>query len=399
MISYRLAVALAMLALIACDGSDKPISYIDGMVRTDTPVFVTAADPVDELNARVTLGGQQTTYYARDYPNGEWVIDAALAENREHYIAVSWYSAEHLLMEQSGSFYIDGDNPEILLDLDFVTAGPDRFDDDCDQISNLDELKAGTNPGPVQGSCNEPIAIPDPAETEGVWISHEYKSFGNYTDKVNGIAQEIQLRKTDPQLATYYGVKVGSEGDIIQADGSVTTAEVNMHLVNKPTDTNLARFFVNYAESVIAADGANCRDNGSGFLCIIPFNSIPNRWYELQLNEIAGGLWQGSVVDVKTGASTLIATMEMPSQTKWKRHAIAMGYSDRITAAQCSQTLSKSTLRYTEAVINNTFTIPFKRVIVSDCLTIGNSWTGHAYSYGTRTKDGETSLRTLSIGR
>jgi len=101
MISYRVVAVLSFLALIACNGSSSQLTYIDGQVRTDTPEVLTT-NQVDELNARVTLGGQETTYYARDYPNGEWVISANLAENRDHNIAVNWYSAEHLLMEQSG---------------------------------------------------------------------------------------------------------------------------------------------------------------------------------------------------------------------------------------------------------------------------------------------------------
>jgi len=171
-----------------------------------------------------------------------------------------------------------------------------------------------------------------------------------------------------------------------------------LHLVNKPAEPDLARFFVNYAVSANAADDGTCRADGTGFFCTVPFTSSPNRWYELQINEITDSQWQGSIIDVETGESTVVATLEMPPQTKWTGSSTGMGYRNRITAAQCSQPLSKSTLRYTDVLVNNSFNVPSERVTVSDCLKIGTSWTGDAYSKGTSANNG-VYVHTLSIGQ
>ena len=130
------------------EDSSAPSTIKDSYLRTNTPTSLRAIDP-NQLVLDMTINGERRRYVGSDYPDDRWVIELKLYKDTTSVIDLKWLAFGHLLRHEYGEFYVDSNNTEIELDLEFADEGTGPFDDDCDGESNLNELNNGTDPGVV----------------------------------------------------------------------------------------------------------------------------------------------------------------------------------------------------------------------------------------------------------
>lgn len=396
--------ALALVCILAsCDNVESRHELTNGALNTRTPENLREV-PTSELTLEVLIDGRSTTYSGQNFPAGEWRIDLDVEAERSYNLLIRWFFNEYLLMEESGVIYTDSNSPSIRPDLNFVTVGEDRFDTDCDGIPNIDEVNQGLDPGSASlAPCPESAVVDDPAAMQLAWLAQNFTtySFSGIQDDIVSIEQEVQIRDSSAVDRQFYSLIVNSTGDIVQPDGSQTTARATVQLIRDPSGQSAINFFTTQALSAVpnSAAGVNCvgLSNNPGFFCNTAFDPIPQRWYTLSLVESGPSQWQASVIDKDTGSSTLIATMELPAPTQWSFHSVDLGFDDPVSQLACSKGLNKITAQFIDASINNGFDVAPSNIVVSPCVSLSTLAEGVAWSGGTKELGGET-LYSLSIG-
>jgi len=391
-----IVVLISILALISCEGNNPHYQYTDGNLTRSTPELFRNI-PTDSLIAKVTIGGNEATYYGRDYPDNEWNIELQLDENQRYELMVAWYANEHLLMEERGEIVTQTAGSAITPDLDFASGGADRFDNDCDGKSNLDEINAGDDPGLTRTTpCQEPPLLEDPAAELAVWLANNFKNYAasGVSNRISSIEQHIRIRKNHPTARSFYRLRIKANGDIIQTDGSAKTAVATLQVVKDPSAESFATFFIAQAINFQPAEveGISCNATGSepGHYCRIPYDVQKDRWYTLRLVESAtSSWWQGWIVDQESGEAVLIATMQTPEQTNWRSHSTGLGLSNSVTALECSQGLGEVSMRYSEALINQASKIFSEKLVPAECYSLGAQSSGSAWRNGVRIVNGE----------
>lgn len=398
------AVFFLVLLLAGCDSQTGPHQFADGVFTASPPANLRALT-TSELSAAITIGATTQSYSASDFADGQWQIDLNIEADRTYDLLILWYADDHLIMEESGSFFADSSNPVITPDLDFVTFGDDRFDNDCDGVSNLEEIRLGLNPGTASTTpCNDPAVIENPGAQLLPWLAHNFLTydFSNITDRVVSIEQDLRLRQSTTNQSVYFGLVVHSQGDIMQADGSQATARATIQLVYDPSGESKANFFVNQAVSAIppSVEGATCTGQVSqpGYFCSVPLNVSTKRWYTARLVESAPFQWQAWIDDTATGESFHIGTMETPSQTRWVMNAADVGYDGSVSAQSCADGLNKVTMRFRNTLINGSSNILISNAVPGPCVQLGAQSGLQGWSVGSRGIDGDN-LYSLSIGR
>jgi len=129
----------------------------------------------DQLTLELSIDGESSRYDGRDFPDGPLLIELELQPDTTYTIDIKWFALEHLLLHEYGEFFTDSISPEIALDIEFADEGTGSFDDDCDGISNLEELMIGTDPGLAgSGVCPSDDSLLHP---NLVYLVRNYLSF------------------------------------------------------------------------------------------------------------------------------------------------------------------------------------------------------------------------------
>ena len=400
---HRYFVVLAsILILYGCDNSDTDYQIGKGVLSASTPGNLRAIEN-ESLVAEITIDDNKTTYFGRDFPDGQWRINLDVVADRTYAIEIRWLANQLLLMEERGTFYTDSQAPVITPDLDVATAGGDRFDADCDGVTNLDEISLGSDPGSAtQIPCQETPTLDDPTAQLLPWLAFNFLTyeFSGVTAPVVSIRHQMQIRQTSASERTYYGMVVQSDETYLQSDGSQASARASLQIVDSPLGEDVAIFFVTEAVGAVASSASGrCEEMGNrnGYLCSMPSSVSPNRWYDLSIVQVSPSQWQGRVTDNETGNSYLIATMEMPPDSTWGAHAIDMGFGDMIPAGSCIEGFDRISVRYKDTVINDNFDISSSNVVVSPCLDLTMRANGSGWTAGSKILAGENQ-NYLSIG-
>lgn len=400
---YKVAVLALVCVLASCDNVDPRHELANGELSTRTPENLREV-PNSELTVEILIDGRTTTYFGQNFPDGVWRIDLDVEAERSYDLLIRWFFNEHLLMEESGVIYTDSNSPSIRPDLNFATVGEDRFDTDCDGIPNIDEVTQGLDPGSASlAPCTEAPFVEDPSAIQLAWLAQNFTTynFSGIQDEILSIEQEVQIRESSTMDRQFYSLIVNATGDIVQPDGSQTTARATVQLIRDPSGQSAVNFFTTQALSAVpnSAAGVNCvgLSNSPGFFCNMAFDPIPKRWYKLSLVESGPSQWQALVVDKNTGSSTLIATMELPAPTRWSFHSVDLGFDDPLSQQACSMGLNKITAQFIDASINGSFDVAPSNIVVSPCVSLSTLAEGVAWSAGSK-KVGEQKLYSLSIG-
>ncbi|MFK7890778.1 MAG: hypothetical protein AB8B63_08180 [Granulosicoccus sp.] len=397
---FKYALLLLALALPGCDNTDPVIS--DGTLRTHTPASLRAI-PVEQLRADVILSGKRTSYSGADFPDGEWIIDLDVEADRRYVLLISWYLGEHLLMEESGNIITDAANPVIRPDLDFATSGPDRFDTDCDRLPNIFEIEKGSDPGTVSlAPCRLPPPINDPDTLELPWLSRNFTAYtatSGIGDGVTKVEQPVVMVNSESEKQQFYSLILLSDDDIVQADGSLATARATVRLVYDSAGPDAVQFFTRQAISAVPADGNGsvCQGNESEYFCSVPLSLSAGTLYTLALAEVSPFQWQATVTNEATAVTTIVGTMETPSQTSWQHHVVDLGFNQTLTREACSQSLEKISVRFTDTRVNDTVIVPPGAINVSECVQLGLLTKDTAWTGGEK-RINETTWYSLTIG-
>ncbi len=380
-----------LFLLVACNSATQ-------VSHQSTPPALRAI-AVSNLTAVVTLNGSSTSYFGSDYPDGNWIFYLDLEVGREHDISVEWLNSGILVMEETGSFIVETVGSVVTPNLNYATTDDtsNRFDIDCDGLSNLEEMIAGSNPeqadGDTSGDCTYMVETPaDPnAEPPTPRVGQLYRSFSEsgYPNRISRFTQRIQVRNVNVNIGSAYGITLYTQGSL---PPQITA---NMSLRYDPDLGKYVRLQVNNNYTVDpTSDSADCISFVTTTRCSTPYFWQEQKWYELVFEEIDSTTWSGSIIDLETGISTQLGTFETQANIQWYSHSLGQGFSTVFTAAECANGLPASTMHFYDGVANGEYSDwnPSQRAF-EDCLR----WGGGS-NYSTRTVNGET-INSLTLGR
>lgn len=385
---------LLILTLIACEASHNPPASATKFT-TLTPPVLRSID-ISNLSARVTIGNITNTYFAADFPDDRWLIEFDFQPNQTYDIAIEWFADNYLVLEETGQFYTNPDELTIKPELDFISAGYDRFDEDCDGSSNIEELIHGSdlNAGPEQAesACTDVADDSDLKEEQTAWIIKQLQPLesDDFMERVTTYEQAMLVSIINPDQSAAYGVTLRTRAT--DNEKSVTT---RIDLINHLENGRQLRFRVDSApdpDTFIAAN-PSCRKYLEGYTCIIDYEWDEQIWYSVKLEQISETNWQGSVHPVATGIQQTIATIETDPNISWHRPQINVSTINTVTAAQCKLGLQPLGVRYARGVANSTYTVGSIHTVHSPCIRAGAGW-----SEGVRTIDDQR-VHYLTLGR
>lgn len=334
----------------------------------------------DELRAQITLNNATSTYQGTEFPDGVWRIPFDLEANRTYALGIEWSHGNYPLMDENGFFSTTDDTFVIRPDLDFINAGYRRFDNDCDGVSNLEELVAGSDPDGPLGTRICP-GEPDPnvafGTFEQAYLGKRYEAFGQITNgrAIDKIEQSVQVRRSE-------------NGQRYSLGGVLTTSNdpddlgivANILLVNDPELGRSASFIMDQIVGFSDGDvpGARCepRTNLGALVwrCTIPYVWEEGSWYSLVIERTGDRSWEGSVLDQNTGSRVSIGTLTTDLDIIWTVAQIGIGYSGRFGRDECQSGLAPLGLQFTHALVNNVIEAETRESIVEPCLGISGHW-------------------------
>jgi len=383
-----------MLALTGCDPDNAQTVNVPGYI-TQTPALLRAI-PISNLSVQISIDNVTKTYQGADFPDGIWQVNFDLEPNQTYDINIKWFALTHLLLEETGQIFTDPELQTITPELEFISAGFDRFDDDCDGQSNLDEIINGTSPGDAgatdQTACadgSEGIVLP---EIVAPWINRQHTLFrlAGMTSRLTRYEQAIQITASNPNIASNFGMSLHTDpstavNEFARVDFRYDSLQ-NKHIGFKISAADDFR--------LSTADNAECSEyQDTGIECTIPFEWQEQQWYRLRIEAISDTSWQATVSDDTSGVSQEIATIETQSILDWSRAQNVLSYRQQIPSEQCSLGLEPISMRYKQGVANAITVLGSDQILTSDCVKVGGGW-----SEGLRTIDDEL-VYTLTLGR
>lgn len=376
-----LLLLIVAVTMMACNQAEQPTASSNLVSATSAMPEALRSLPVQSLSVKLTINGSEQTYSGTEFTDGQWLIPVDLIPGKSYPIQLDWFSDTYLLMVESGEIVADPTNPTVKPQLDFVTSGNRRFDDDCDGSSNLSELYAGTNPGFAENNA------PDTCETDFIPTEFEltkavipgiikvYNLFidDNINQPVVHISQPMQVRSVNPNVASAYTLALSAQGNVFS---SGITAAVSMEF--HPEFGAAVRFQITGVADLqgVGIDDDSCTAlvDSKGVVCRIAYDWQVSQWYELGMEEVAPLVWEGAITDANTGVRETVALITLTADVAWERPAVGMSFQDTLTNQDCVQGLSPTTLQYTVASVNNTFSPTVWPPIVSPCLRVGDAW-------------------------
>ncbi len=356
----RLAILFCVsIVLSACNqgGTNGRVSSIS---TTSTPQALRAIG-TSELTAIVTIDGNTTSYFGRNYSDNNWIIYLNIVPEKEYPITIEWMVSNNILvMVQEGTLYAENTEDTATPVLISFSEGA-KFDYDCDRISNLNETKAGTDPGqPGSSTClieSEPVNIVEPNDEQSPTTPEEitfpvvrqhYDSFEDtsLTTRVTRFSQPMNVQTTNPNRRAAYRVALW---DVINK------ISVSIDLLDDPNFGRSARFFNNNADTAVTLEPALGADaTCTETRCSIPFDWKEDHWYELIFDEDASDSKQlhTSILDLETQLITPLGTLNLPATTVWTIPVIVLLYHEQVTAADCATGLLPLTLHHRAGTAN-----------------------------------------------
>jgi len=384
-----------LLALTGCGQSDTPAS-IAPKYATQTPAALRTI-PISDLSVEVSIDNLTKTYQGSDFPDGLWQIEFDLESNQMYDIVISWFALTHLVLEETGQIFTDPEQLSItpvLEKFEFISAGENRFDDDCDGQPNLDEIISGTNPneanGTTQSSCDDgPVVL---KENEFPWILRQHKLFQSLgiTSRVISYTQSIQVTSTNPNLSTNFGASLftGPDSDVKRR------AKIDLRV--DAEQVKQIRFEISPATDFqnSSVPGARCFVHDLiGIACTIPYEWKEEQWYSLSIEEQSTTSWKAMIREGDSGELQDIGTIESAPNINWYRAQNGISYRVDVPAEQCRLGLAPIGMRYKQGVANDIPVIGTTQIVYSDCVAAGGGW-----NEGQRTIDDEL-VYTLTLGR
>jgi len=346
-----IVLSICVLLLAAC-GDDHRGNGSTTLATTSTPSALRQIVTAD-LIANVTVDGKTIAYSGTNYPDDNWIIYLEVELNKAHTINIEWSVGDVVVMVQQGAFtaqnYTDTVNPN----LNTFSDG-NAFDYDCDSVSNLQELIAGTDPGKKGGACiveSTPINAVEPQDvvvptdlTELVSPILE-RLLGFFTntgidDPITEFTQPFRVESTDPNLRSAYRFAL--------ADRS-TGVRIGVDIMASPLFGKYIRFYTNtdtvsLNPDVVYGDNMSCNTR----LCTVMFDWKDQHWYEAVLEQDPTDSTQmiASLIDTESLEKTTMGSLTVPASANWTHPVIGVYYQERLAAEQCVAGLSPITLHY-----------------------------------------------------
>jgi len=328
-----------LLILIGCEQGNQDLSNAP-KYTTPTPAVLRNI-PITNLSVQVSIDNVTKTYQGADFPDGQWRIEYDLLPNKTYNVMVQWFVLTHLVLEETGQITTDPEQQMITPDLEFISAGYPRFDDDCDGQSNLDEIRNGSNPNADEDTDQSACSA--------------------------GSGQAIFGRV-----------------DFIYDNAS----------------GNTIRFNINQATGFqpIAGSDSDCRvfDNNFGtsaVACILPYDWQEQQWYNIGFEELSATSWKATVLDEASGISQDIGIIETQPNIDWVRPQSILSHRTSFESQECALGIAPVSMQFKQGVANEIHSIETIQVKSGDCVIAGAGW-----SEGIRTVDGELVHR-FTLGR
>jgi len=391
-IVFVCAIVTALLAtLSSCnDLEDNRAPHIikNASLNANTPTSLRAIDR-NLLVLDMNIDGEIRRYNGSDFPDDTWTITLDfLQPDSTHTIDLKWFAQEHLLLHEYGEFYADSTNPVIELDLEFADEGTGNFDDNCNRISNLEELKLGNDAG--TGDCTPDVTM-EGADSNSVYLVRNFLSFedSGYRAEITNLEQSINVREADlTRNMWFYSKMLNDEPFDTATDMTMTlfyTDDLQKHVyfeIDKDT--------IGAVQELESTCGPL---EPTGHYCQLPFNWETDRWYSLKLDLVDEDVWQASVFDHLTEEPTVIGKIEVIPELKWHKPRVGLSYNAMAeTFADCNESLPRIAMQARSAIANGVANVKKSSITVSRCVDGGVGWRA-----GTKTQ-GDINMYTLSIG-
>ncbi len=394
-----IAAMVLILALTGCDPSDT-IPLTEPKYTAQTPAVLRNI-PISDLSLEITIDNVTKTFQGSEFPDGLWQIDFDLQANQMYDITLQWFTLTHLLLEEKRQIYTDPDLLIITPELEFTSAGFDRFDDDCDGQSNLDEIRNGSSlneavPGSTS-ACSEAIGDITLEENVIPWVLRQHGLIRSeeITSRVTNYQQSIPITSTSPSYPVNFGVSLNTEP---VADQGTIIGRVNF-IVDSQSSKRLNFEITQATDFQVPADSntecsAYDNDIGSSAIgCNIQYDWQEKPWYTVSIEQVSATSWNAVVIDDESGESQEIATIETLSDIDWSRSQNDLSHRRQVLSEQCRLGLTPISMRHKQAVANDIQVLDTLQIVSSDCAKSGGGW-----SEGIRTID-DGLVYSLTLGR
>lgn len=394
-----------LFTLSACELSSDPEVMRAAKITSQTPVDLRSFATAD-LRAVVSVGNFAATLLGSDVVDNEWsiVLDGDLSENETYSVNVKWYVFDSLVFEEVGSIFTDPTVPSLTISLDyFLNVGPVRFDDDCDGISNSDELINGsdhTSPGSVvDETCSNLVAQPEDMnqfDWVDTWVDiwREYDEFQTmgFTSQVQSFHQALRVGKIEVDEAI--NVQTFLIGNFVETANYIE-AKLSLYQLDDGSRGVEVSFKSDNQIADVQPAHTNCYRVDESFLvlCSLDVQWDIHQWYSLEINRTPEEAWEAWFVNETTNQRTKIGTVQTSQTIQWIDTEFDLTYATRKTYSECVDGVDPVSVQHKHAVLNGDFELKGGEVKPGLCLKIGGGW-----GAGNRELNNETQFN-MSIGR
>ena len=257
-----------------------------------------------------------------------------------------------------------------------------KFDNDCDGLSNLLEVRQGSNPEVAEEAGNgiclgEPDESVELTEANRAFVTSFHDDFIQISQDnvVQRFEQPLQIRKSTDQ-PSQYGFNLYAP----PIDGANVRATINLAIDNGAKIAQ-ARFTRALAESAPPFTGGRCFSyisEASGLPesgCDIPFDWQEHVWYSLVLEQ-TGDQWVASIKNMNTGLEDQIGSFTGDTVHRWQSLQIGIGLSGTFSANDCTTGVQPIRAHYGRAIINSRFFSEplMTRTDIGNCVTATGDW-------------------------
>jgi len=346
------------LLLSSCDSWSDTQYISPQQVTSSTPARLRIIEQSD-LVLRVSINDEEEVVFSgREFADGLWRIPVKLIPFEDNQVSLKWFERALLLMEEFGEVFANPNNPVIRTDFNFRTSGSERFDIDCDGVSNLDERQIDSDPSvPEIGSNNVCVAVL-PADVQfGPYVvpltSNLYQPFSSVGigAPVRRIQQDVQVRNTYDDTPSGYSLLM------FTSDDAATGTQFSVTLQNSPQSGRLLQFAVvnGSAQELTDNNDLTCGNflTPENYFCQLPFNWRELRWYTLELIEVERDVWEAAVIDNETDERVLIARMSAQLNGNLSGAAVRISQTLLGSQEECYGAFPPTTLHYRSAIVND----------------------------------------------
>ena len=335
---------------------------------------------MSDLTAVVTIDGNTTSYFGRNYPDNNWIIYIDIELGKEYPISITWMALGVVVMVQDGELIANSYSDTASPILASLSAGA-NFDYDCDLTSNLSEVLAGSDPGEPGGpECvveSEPSNIVNPSDIkipptdDELTVPVVEQLFHPFADaglaqRVTRFSQPVKVQLTNPDRRSAYRLSLWNRA---------TNTKVSIDLLNDPRSGRFARFNKNTNDQITLQPTEGVDANCSATHCSIAFDWREQHWYELVFEEDESDSTRlhASILDPESQFKIPLGTLIIPSNTIWIEPTIVVLYQEQVIATVCAAGLPPITLHYRGGTANHLSTMEAPiHTLLTKCVTWGS---------------------------